>query len=237
MMSLGITTGRGEKAKAAAKAVAAAAAVAKAGEMPKVKKAATKKAAAKKGVIRDIRRVAKVAATSSSWYDEQQNAARDPHTKQSGVPDITWLDTKGGVWKVSYKDEETKRPTNRWFPLKKFLDDNYSQNEADAAALQEALAFREELASKGILEPIFHSRKVGVVWNRNNKSWRARYALNGNHLEKHFYPKDNSPEEMKRSQQEAEAQRKEWEKLYGITRPGRPGPSSTARPAPGTLMP
>jgi len=215
--SLGIGRG-GAKAKAKL--------AAKAGVVKKVAKAVAKRAAGptvprKPGVARDIRRVAKVAATSSQWYEaEGENQEKDPQEKQSGVPNIVWLEDKGGVWCVKYKDENTRRITNRWFPLKKYRDENYTDAEADGAALKDALAFREELAAKGILEPIFQSSVTGVVWNKKMKTWRARYCLNGQWLEKHIYPADNTPAEMKRSQEECEKQRLEWEKLYGRSKPG-----------------
>ena len=108
--------------------------------------------------------------------------------KQSGVPGVVWNRTCF-AWEVQfpkYDSKSRKGLTNRKFSVKKFMVNERSEAEADAAALEAAKAFRAELVRTGIVEeakehdPDFTSDVPGVAWSKQRKKWQIRIYLKKN---------------------------------------------------------
>ena len=107
---------------------------------------------------------------------------RNNSAKQSGVPNVLW-DPAVWAWKVLFPtfDKKGKRTgrTSRNFSLNKFMQQGLSEEQADAAALEAAKAFRSDLVKQGILkeakpvDPNFTSEVVGVSWHKREKKWRV----------------------------------------------------------------
>jgi len=138
--------------------------------------------------------------------------------KVSGVPNVRWEKTRGGVWRVCFRNQDTSRYTTRCFPLKRYMEDkNFTEDKADKYALQDALTFRLRLANEGILPPTFISEIEGVTWAKRDRTWRARYHFKSKRkvLEKHFHVTNPTPQEMERVMRQCERQRREWDKTYG----------------------
>ena len=107
--------------------------------------------------------------------------------KQSGVRDIYWC-TQAFGWKVQFPKVDCKGNfiswTSREFRVKKFMVSGGTEVEADAAALEAAMAFRTELVEKGILsepklkDPEFTSEVLGVSWGKKEKKWKVLLCPN-----------------------------------------------------------
>ena len=113
---------------------------------------------------------------------------RNNLAKQSGVPNVLW-DPALWAWKVLFPtfDKKGKRTgrTSRNFSLNKFMQQGLSEEQADAAALEAAKAFRSDLVKQGILKepkPVdlnFTSEVIGVSWNKQKKRWIVRLQPTG----------------------------------------------------------
>jgi len=81
---------------------------------------------------------------------------------------------------------------------------NKSYEEADAEALRDAIAFREELARKGVVQagraPCTKAMH-GVRWVQGTRAWRVRIRDAAGHTWHggYFRPEDDTPEEMERA--------------------------------------
>ena len=102
--------------------------------------------------------------------------------KQSGVPGVTW---NGSMWawevrwpKLDAKGK-IKGQTGRGFSISSFMKQGLTEDEADAAALEVAKAFRADLVRQGLVkepkakDPQFTSDVVGVRWDKVAKKWRV----------------------------------------------------------------
>ena len=95
------------------------------------------------------------------------------------------------AWEVKFPKFDSKgnkiSSTNRVFSVKKFMGSGsgISEAQADAAALEAAMAFRAELVEKGILsepkprDPNFTSEVPGVKWKQELKKWRVDISRRG----------------------------------------------------------
>ena len=106
--------------------------------------------------------------------------------KQSGVPGVNW---NGSMWawevrcpKLDARGKIIGRG-GRVFSVSSFIEQGFTEDEADAAALEAAKAFRAELVRQGLLkepkakDPQFTSDVVGVTWNKALKKWRVELSL------------------------------------------------------------
>ena len=105
--------------------------------------------------------------------------------KQSGVPGVNW---NGSMWAWEVRcpklDARGKiiGTGGRAFSVSSFMKQGLTEDEADAAALEAAKAFRAELVRQGLLkepkakDPQFTSDVVGVTWNKALKKWRVELA-------------------------------------------------------------
>ena len=102
--------------------------------------------------------------------------------KQSGVPGVTW---NGSMWawevrwpKLDAKGK-IKGQTGRGFSISSFMKQGLTEDEADAAALEAAKAFRADLVRQGLVkepkakDPQFTSDVVGVRWDKAQKKWEV----------------------------------------------------------------
>ena len=103
--------------------------------------------------------------------------------KQSGVPGVVW---KSSMWawdvrcpKLDAKGKIVGK-TNRNFSISSFMKQGLTEDEADAAALKAAKAFRADLVRQGLVkepkakDPQFTSDVVGVKWNKKLKKWEVQ---------------------------------------------------------------
>ena len=84
--------------------------------------------------------------------------------KQSGVPGIRWS-RHHCSWRVHYN--KSSRPTCRAFGIQPYIQDGYSEDQAEALALQAAKAFHKRLLRQGLLrKPCKRHRSevLGVTW-------------------------------------------------------------------------
>ena len=106
--------------------------------------------------------------------------------KQSGVPGVTW---NGSMWawevrcpKLDAKGK-IKGQAGRVFSISSFMKQGLTEDEADAAALEAAKAFRADLVRQGLVkepkakDPQFTSDVVGVRWDKATKKWRVEFKL------------------------------------------------------------
>ena len=74
---------------------------------------------------------------------------------------------------------------NQLFSVRRFMRDGLCEEDAEAAALEAAKAFREELVKQGILkdpkpvDPSFTSEVPGVHWNKQRKKWHVQLCHTG----------------------------------------------------------
>ena len=102
--------------------------------------------------------------------------------KQSGVPGVQWKSNLW-AWEVNYPKLDAKGKvvgkTGRKFSISSFMKQGLTEDEADAAALEAAKAFRAELVRKGLVkepkakDPQFTSDVVGVKWHKHKKKWQV----------------------------------------------------------------
>ena len=86
-------------------------------------------------------------------------------------------------WNVQFPtfDENGEKSgiKKQYFSVKRFMRDGLSEEDAEAAALDAAKTFQEELVKQGILkepkqvDPKFTSEVLGVNWDKKNKKWRV----------------------------------------------------------------
>ena len=117
--------------------------------------------------------------------------------KQSGVPGVTW---NGSMWawevrcpKLDAKGKIAGR-TNRKFSVSSFMKQGLTEDEADAAALEAAKAFRADLVRQGLVkepkskDPQFTSDVAGVYWHKGGKKWSVNLTREkGKEGAKQFY--------------------------------------------------
>ena len=106
--------------------------------------------------------------------------------KQSGVPGVNW-NSRNWTWGVRFPKLDAKGKivgqTDRKFSIASFMKQGLAEDEADAAALEAAKAFRAELIRQGLVkepkakDPQFTSDVVGVTWNKASKKWRVELRL------------------------------------------------------------
>ena len=104
--------------------------------------------------------------------------------KQSGVPGVSW---NGSMWAWEVRcpklDPRGKvvGKTGRAFSIRSFMKQGLTEDEADAAALEAAKAFRADLVRQGLVkepkanDPQFTSDVVGVRWDKEKKKWRVQF--------------------------------------------------------------
>lgn len=80
--------------------------------------------------------------------------------KQSGVPGIRWS-RHHCSWRVHYN--KSSRPTCRAFGIQPYLQDGCSEDQAEASALQAAMAFHRKLVRQGVLRKPRQKRRSEVV--------------------------------------------------------------------------
>ena len=96
--------------------------------------------------------------------------------RQSGVQGITWEKVMPG-WRVN--TQEAGKRARVGFPIRPFLRQGLSEEEAVAAALREAKAHREELVRKGLLKTTKPQQPRqttvrGLKYNKTSKAWRVQ---------------------------------------------------------------
>ena len=124
-------------------------------------------------------RLAVPEASKSAFYKPKK---WNSLSKQSGVPNVSWHRNHWS-WNVQFPtfDENGEKSGNQRqsFSVKKFIKDGLSEEDAEAAALEAAKAFREELVKQGILkepkpvDPNFTSEVIGSNWDKKAKKWRV----------------------------------------------------------------
>ena len=102
--------------------------------------------------------------------------------KQSGVPGVQWKSNMW-AWEVNYPKLDAKGKikgkTGRVFSISSFMKQGLTEDEADAAALEAAKAFRADLIRQGLVkepkakDPQFTSDVVGVRWHKATKKWQV----------------------------------------------------------------
>jgi len=122
--------------------------------------------------------------------------------KQSGVRNVSW-DPTGNCWRVQWLESRAQK--HRKFMVHGYMErGNKSYEEADAEALRDAIAFREELARKGVVQagraPCTKAMH-GVRWVQGTRAWRVRIRDAAGHTWHggYFRPEDDTPEEMERA--------------------------------------
>mmetsp|Transcript_12674 Transcript_12674/g.40537 ORF Transcript_12674/g.40537 Transcript_12674/m.40537 type:complete len:467 (+) Transcript_12674:195-1595(+) len=117
--------------------------------------------------------------------------------KQSGVRNISWTPAMNS-WRVRWT-EAGKAKVKEHFVHRYMKCGSKSYGEADAEALRDAIAFREDLVRKGVLKAT--KGKAGVSWTRASRSWRVELAVGGGKKVQggSFRPKDDTPEEVERA--------------------------------------
>ncbi|CAE7922933.1 unnamed protein product [Symbiodinium necroappetens] len=98
--------------------------------------------------------------------------------RQSGIQGISWRKDVA-CWCVSWQVSGKRQ--KRHFPISMHMKLGLCEAEAEAAALQEAKAFREELVRQGKLKPpkpVTEKASVsavkGVFYNKQNRTWRVQ---------------------------------------------------------------
>mmetsp|Transcript_32829 Transcript_32829/g.94456 ORF Transcript_32829/g.94456 Transcript_32829/m.94456 type:complete len:668 (+) Transcript_32829:48-2051(+) len=146
-------------------------------------------------------------------------------SRSSGVTGLLWTEAEG-AWKLRYKSNQvaTKSGKVQRFPAKRYMTDGQSYEEAVEAALQAAIARRQELVEEGVLEDtgepkkeaIYQSRVPGVGWHSKMRCWEARLMVNAKMHHKTLKPNDQSPDEIERARLLAEAARRDLERESGF---------------------
>merc|ERR1719323_468823 len=136
--------------------------------------------------------------------------------KQSGKAGVHWVAARN-AWSCQFGKFGPR--SSRHFPVTSYMKDGKSLEEANAEALRDAIAFREQLEKQGVCKPrvaLQRSGIKGVRWKKRDKCWEAKLGVNGKTLFGGlFYPKDGSPEAVERARLEAVERRREMEKHRG----------------------
>eukprot|EP00445_Apocalathium_hangoei_P008193 CAMPEP_0203854876 /NCGR_PEP_ID=MMETSP0359-20131031/9330_1 /ASSEMBLY_ACC=CAM_ASM_000338 /TAXON_ID=268821 /ORGANISM="Scrippsiella Hangoei, Strain SHTV-5" /LENGTH=501 /DNA_ID=CAMNT_0050771383 /DNA_START=100 /DNA_END=1605 /DNA_ORIENTATION=- len=142
-------------------------------------------------------------------------------SRSSGVTGLLWTEAEG-AWKLRYKSNQVATKSGKVqqrFPAKRYMTDGQSYEEAVEAALQAAIARRQELVEEGVLEDkgepkkeaIYQSGVTGVGWNSKTRCWEVVLKVNAKKHYKTFKPKDQTPAEIERARLLAEAARRDLE--------------------------
>lgn len=108
--------------------------------------------------LRPVRRTSPAAASAASSSSAAASAGRPARaqlclenkpSRQSGVPNVVWLEQEHS-WRVEYRDNKITR--GKTFPIHRYAVRDRTFDEATEAALQEAIAFREDLVEQGIVK-------------------------------------------------------------------------------------
>ena len=98
--------------------------------------------------------------------------------RQSRIQGIVWRKDLAG-WRVQWWEGKRRKACN--FSISNHMKLGLSEGDASEAALEEAKAFREELARLGKLKPpkpitenAFGSTVKGVFYNKQTKTWRVQ---------------------------------------------------------------
>ena len=105
--------------------------------------------------------------------------------KQSGVPGVNWINLKWAWHVVCPKLDDRGKITGktcRSFSIRSFMKQGLTEDEAEAAALEAAKAFRAQLVAQGLVkepkvkDPEFTSDVVGVSWYKAAQKWWVNLA-------------------------------------------------------------
>jgi len=131
--------------------------------------------------------------------------------KKSGVPGVFW-EGRDKCWKVKWNTSQGSelKKRSKIFTVALFQQFGQGTQAAEAAALQAAITFREELLRSGQMKaPRASARQsgvAGVVWSTSRRRWfwRARGVQKNGKDEKYdemgtVTPKDDTPEEVERA--------------------------------------
>ena len=109
-------------------------------------------------------------------------------SKQSEVPNVYWQ-SHCWSWSVHFptidENGEKSGHQQKSFSVRRFMRDGLSEEDAEAAALDAAKTFREELVKQGILkepkpvDPSFTSEVPGVHWDKQRKKWQVQLRHTG----------------------------------------------------------
>lgn len=152
-------------------------------------------------------------------------------SKQSGVPNVVWKESKGG-WELNGTGLVGKDFRTFW-SVKKYQTGRRTLEQADKCALAAAKQYRKELVKKGVLrsasslvmskwQPEYHSHVVGVTWQPGNKRWLTSLNIHGQRLQRVFRAQQRHHshpleiEDIANARRLAEKQRLDWEKEYGM---------------------
>jgi len=133
-------------------------------------------------------------------------------SKRSGVRGVAWEQAKN-AWRVSWiQGGQHKR---RYLFARRHAEQHQgSYEEDDAEALRDAVAFREGLARRGVINR--HSGKTGVVWDSRQKRWNVQMVVSGKwKWGGGFRTKDDTPEEIERARLAAMEWRLKLEAEHG----------------------
>jgi len=137
--------------------------------------------------------------------------------KRSGVKGVTWVPGMNS-WRVAWKQDGHHK--SRYFLVHRHAEEHRgSYEEADAAALRDAVAFREGLERQGVIKPARAERQSGqqgVHWHRTRGLWTVRMLVRGKTKTCcAFRPKDDTPEEIERARLAAMEWRLKLEAEHG----------------------
>jgi len=129
-------------------------------------------------------------------------------SKRSGVRGVAWEQAKN-AWRVSWiQGGQHKR---RYLFARRHAEQHQgSYEEDDAEALRDAVAFREGLARRWVINR--QSCKQGVSWDSRRKRWKVCMVVSGKWIwDCGFRAKDDTPEEIERARLAAVERRREME--------------------------
>eukprot|EP00927_Polykrikos_kofoidii_P056896 TRINITY_DN50994_c0_g1_i1.p1 TRINITY_DN50994_c0_g1~~TRINITY_DN50994_c0_g1_i1.p1 ORF type:complete len:457 (+),score=68.66 TRINITY_DN50994_c0_g1_i1:123-1493(+) len=160
-------------------------------------------------------RPVKTASTKSSGG----HVSIDVSARQSGVRGVQWHQSRQR-WMASYmKDGKQVRVS---FAVGHYRLSDHTDEEANAAALKAAIAFRESKVASGEARVHKHGHRSlvtsgvkGVNWNSKRKSWKAHIVANGQKIyAPTVKPANLSPSEIDRTRLIAIKQRLDLERKY-----------------------
>lgn len=103
--------------------------------------------------------------------------------KRSGVTNILWYENHG-CWAVRFRDPVRGKHAGKQFSVRKYMKTGCTFEEADAAALQAAVAFRAELVQQGLLKGVKEaaadcSGTPDLSRKRSRRCWAANILIRG----------------------------------------------------------